>query len=71
MRLGSEAVEQLQRALAGMAVHPNVGACVFVGLGCESNLVHELIRAMELGGWERSNWKAPLFLALRFRKIMA
>jgi altronate hydrolase len=32
----------LQRTLAGMARHPNVGAYVFVGLGCESNQVETL-----------------------------
>ena len=27
----------LQRTLAGLARHPNVGACLLVGLGCETN----------------------------------
>ena len=65
MRLGSEAVEQLQRTLAGMAVHPNIGAYVFVGLGCESNQVQELIHAMELEAGRKGNWKAPLFLTIQ------
>lgn len=33
----------LQRALAGMARHPNVAACLFVGLGCEVNQVADLV----------------------------
>jgi altronate hydrolase len=33
----------LQRTLAGMANHPNVGAYIIVGLGCETNQVTELI----------------------------
>ena len=65
MRLGSDAVEQLQRTLAGMAVHPNVGAYIFVGLGCESNQVQELIRAMELETGRGISWKQPLFLTIQ------
>jgi altronate hydrolase len=63
MRHGGEAVEQLQRVLAGMAAHPNVGAYLLVGLGCESNQVRELIHAMELDNGAR--WKKPLFLTLQ------
>ena len=33
----------LQRCLAGMAVHPNVGAYVLVGLGCEANRIPDLV----------------------------
>lgn len=33
----------LERTLAGMARHPNVGAAIFVGLGCETNQVGALI----------------------------
>jgi altronate hydrolase len=33
----------LERTLAGMARHPNVGAAIFVGLGCETNQVDALI----------------------------
>src|SRR5206468_7974949 len=57
------AVEQLQRVLAGMATHPNIGAYLLVGLGCESNQVQEMIRAMELDNGE--HWKKPLFLTLQ------
>jgi altronate hydrolase len=63
MRHGGEAVEQLQRVLAGMAMHPNVGAYLLVGLGCESNQVQEMIQAMELDNGAR--WKKPLFLTLQ------
>lgn len=34
--------ELLQRTLAGMACHPNIGACVLIGLGCETNQGSEL-----------------------------
>jgi altronate hydrolase len=38
----------LQRTLAGMANHPNVGAYIIVGLGCETNQVAELINNYNL-----------------------
>ena len=44
MQSGGETYTILQRALAGMARHPNVGACVLVGLGCETNQASALIR---------------------------
>jgi altronate hydrolase len=33
----------LQRTLAGMANHPNIGAYIIVGLGCESNQIADLV----------------------------
>src|SRR5690606_9475193 len=36
-RIGSEDYVLLQRTLAGMATHPNVGGYIIVGLGCETN----------------------------------
>ncbi len=38
----------LQRTLAGMACHPNVGAAIFVGLGCETNQVSDVINNYDL-----------------------
>jgi altronate hydrolase len=38
----------LQRTLAGIALHPNVGAAVLVGLGCEGNQAADLVRNYEL-----------------------
>jgi altronate hydrolase len=40
----------LQRTLAGMARHPNVGAYVLVGLGCETNQVADLMEGYGLDG---------------------
>jgi altronate dehydratase len=40
----------LQRTLAGMARHPNVGACLFVGLGCETNQAADLVDRHDLAG---------------------
>lgn len=63
MRTGGEALEQLQRVLAGMAAHPNIGAYLLVSLGCETNQVQEMIEEMGLdnGG----NWKKPLYLTIQ------
>jgi altronate dehydratase len=36
--------ELLQRVLAGVARHPNIGAYVLIGLGCETNQAEALIR---------------------------
>lgn len=33
----------LQRTLAGMAQHPNVGAYLLIGLGCETNQIADLV----------------------------
>ena len=48
MRVGGETYGNLQRTLAGMANHPNVGACVLLGLGCETNQASALIRNYNL-----------------------
>jgi altronate hydrolase len=49
--LGCPAHEPLlQRTLAGMARHPNVGVCVLVGLGCETNQVAGLVARYGLNG---------------------
>lgn len=39
----------LQRTLAGFACHPNVAACVFVGLGCEVNQFDAMLRSVMFG----------------------
>ena len=41
-RIGSKDHAFLQRTLAGIARHPNVGAYLMVGLGCESNQIDDL-----------------------------
>ena len=41
--LGGPDYVLLQRTLAGMATHPNIGAYAFVGLGCEENQADDLI----------------------------
>ncbi|HSD85324.1 MAG TPA: altronate dehydratase family protein [Anaerolineae bacterium] len=43
-QVGGADHQQLQRVLAGMALHPNVGAYVLIGLGCEVNQISDLIK---------------------------
>jgi len=40
----------LQRTLAGIARHPNVGGYILVGLGCETNQVADLAARYDLSG---------------------
>jgi altronate hydrolase len=49
-RIGGPDYRMLQRTLAGMARHPNVGAFVFIGLGCETNQISALIEDEKLNG---------------------
>ena len=39
---------QLERVLAGFARHPNVAACVLVGLGCEVSRASEIVEVHDL-----------------------
>jgi altronate hydrolase len=41
-QIGGADYQQLQRVLAGMALHPNIGAYVLIGLGCEVNQISDL-----------------------------
>ncbi len=43
-----EAMDVLRRTIAGYARHPNFGAVVLVGLGCEANQIGGLMRAERL-----------------------
>jgi altronate hydrolase len=65
MRQGSDAIEQLQRVLAGMAAHPNVGGYLLLSLGCESNQVQEMIENMQLNNGQSAVWKQPYFLTIQ------
>ncbi len=47
-RIGGDDYALLQRTLAGMAAHVNVGAYLIVGLGCETNQVGDLITNFDL-----------------------
>jgi altronate hydrolase len=49
IRLDGEEHRLLQRTLAGIARHPNVGGYLFVGLGCEVNQIDEVVSSQNLG----------------------
>ncbi len=49
-RPGGYDYDILQRTLAGMARHPNVGAYLIVGLGCETNQLADLVENYGLSG---------------------
>jgi altronate hydrolase len=49
IRIGGEEHRMLQRTLAGMARHPNVGGYLMVGLGCEVNQIDDLMASQNLG----------------------
>jgi altronate hydrolase len=49
MEVGGATYSLLQRTLAGVARHPNVGACIMVGLGCETNQAADLVKNYDLG----------------------
>jgi altronate hydrolase len=51
-RVGSDDYILLQRTLAGIAAHPNVGGYVLVGLGCEVNQIGELVENYHLAAKE-------------------
>jgi len=54
----------LQRTLAGMARHPNVGAYLLVGLGCETNQITDLVENYGLSGNGHTD-DGPLTLAIQ------
>ncbi len=65
MRHGSDAIEQLQMTLSGFALHPNVGAYILVGLGCETNQVREMIASQGLDVYGNKMGVEPLFLTIQ------
>lgn len=52
MKAGGPTYSVLQRTLAGVARHPNTGASLLVGLGCETNQALDLIRNHRLALWD-------------------
>ncbi len=48
MDTSSEGFANLQRVLSGFARHPNVGGVLFVGLGCETSQIGELLSNQKL-----------------------
>lgn len=65
-RVGGQDYVLLQRTLAGMVRHPNVGASILVGLGCETNQIADLVENYGLGRQngrnEASQWPPSLVI---------
>ena len=59
-----ENTEILQRVLAGIARHPNIGAYVIIGLGCETNQAAALVRRQGLDSAE-PGVQAPVVLNIQ------
>ncbi len=54
----------LQRVIAGMARHPNIGGYVLIGLGCEVNQVSSLVERHHLDQLQEGE-QAPAFLTIQ------
>ncbi len=54
----------LQRVIAGMARHPNIGGYLLVGLGCEVNQVPGLVEAYKLDQLQEGE-QPPTFLTIQ------
>ena len=54
----------LQRVLAGMARHPNIGGYLLIGLGCEVNQVPGLVKDYQLDQLHEGE-NAPTFLTIQ------
>ncbi len=59
MQYGGEDHEQLTRVLTGFARHPNVGAFLLVGLGCETGSLEYLLNRGGLLQLDSGNGQAP------------
>jgi altronate hydrolase len=64
-RVGGADYVLLQRTLAGMARHPNVGACLLVGLGCETNQIGDLAANFGLTGHSGPETSPPPSLVIQ------
>jgi altronate hydrolase len=60
MQYGGPDHQQLDRTLAGFARHPNVGAYILVGLGCETGQASHLIEGERLIQLDRSHKQPPV-----------
>ncbi|NOX54415.1 MAG: altronate dehydratase [Planctomycetes bacterium] len=67
MEYGGEGHQVLARALAGFARHPNVGACVVLGLGCETAQPSYLVENFDVSADQVASQPAssPLILSIQ------
>ncbi len=64
-RIGGDDYVLLQRTLAGMARHPNIGAYIIVGLGCETNQIVDLLNNYGLDASDDGARRAPPRLVIQ------
>ncbi|HVU15176.1 MAG TPA: altronate dehydratase family protein [Phototrophicaceae bacterium] len=62
LRLGGDDYAIVQRTIAGMARHPNVGAYMMIGLGCETNQIQDIMDNYHLNG---TQGELPLNLTIQ------
>jgi altronate hydrolase len=60
----TEPMQLLQRVLAGLARHPNIGAYVMIGLGCEVNQIEFLVKDHRLDALPPGA-PAPAFMTIQ------
>ena len=68
MQYGGEDHLQLNRVLAGFAKHPNIGAYLVLGLGCETGAGSFLVESnglVQLAGPQSGNGKLPLMMNIQ------
>jgi len=71
MQFGGEHHQMLNRVLGGMAKHPNIGAYILVGLGCEVGSIGHLIQdqgLIQIGGVgtaESNGASRPIVLSMQ------
>jgi altronate hydrolase len=62
--LPSEPLRLLQRVMAGLARHPNIGGCVMIGLGCEVNQLQQLLQEQRLAAAQPGE-AAPIWMNIQ------
>jgi altronate hydrolase len=65
MQYGGEDHEQLARTLAGFALHPNVGAYLIIGLGCETATTGFLVNHSGLVQIDLPNVRRPPVMSMQ------
>ena len=73
MQYRGPAHEMLNRTLAGIARHPNIGGYLLIGLGCEQGAMGYLLESQRLVqisgnaecGVRNAEWKRPLVLSMQ------
>lgn len=68
LSFGGEDHQQLNRVMAGFAKHPNVAACLVLGLGCETtqaNYLRDQYQLVQLGNGPSANDGLPMVLNIQ------